>query len=200
MNHKGTKQIETDMLLLRRFRIEDAEAMFRNWASDDRVTQYLSWPSHENVAATRRLLNDWISQYERLDYYSWAIELKEIHEPIGNISVVSYEKRTASAMLGWCLGENWWGRELMPEAARAVLQFLFEAVDFNRLAAKHDTENAKSGRVMQKIGMVREGVLRAGGRNNRGIVDEAYYSILREEYEKSSGQSVKLRWRMGPDT
>ena len=99
MNHKGTKQIETDMLLLRRFRIEDAEAMFRNWASDDRVTQYLSWPSHENVAATRRLLNDWISQYERLDYYNWAIELKEIHEPIGNISVVSYEKRTASAML-----------------------------------------------------------------------------------------------------
>ena len=84
----------------------------------------------------------------------------------------------------------------MPEAARAVLQYLFEEVGFNRIAAKHDKENTKSGRVMQKIGMTREGTLRASGKNNQGVVDEVYYSILKEEYEKKQAPTVHLTWRM----
>ena len=72
----------------------------------------------------------------------------------------------------------------MPEAAAAVLKFLFEEVGFNRIAADHDSNNPKSGRVMQKIGMTYEGTLRKAGFNNQGIIDDVWYSILKEEWEK----------------
>lgn len=196
MNHQGTIKIETDRLILRRFKIEDADAMYRNWASDDEVTKYLTWPAHANVSVTRTVLEEWIQKYNDLDFYNWVIVLKEINEPIGNISVVKYEDKTSSAAVGWCMGKRWWGQRIMPEAGRAVLQFLFEEVGVNRIAAKHDQENSKSGRVMQKIGMTCEGTLRASGKNNQGIVDEVYYSILKEEYEKKQAPSMHLTWRM----
>ena len=52
----------------------------------------------------------------------------------------------------------------------------------NRVAARYDKRNAKSGRVVQKLGMTFEGVLRQAGRCNAGRCDEAFYSILRSEY------------------
>lgn len=195
LNHQGTIKIETDRLILRRFKIEDADVMYRNWASDDEVTKYLTWPTHANVNVTRAVLEDWIQKYNNPDYYNWAIELKQIGELIGNLSVVKHEEKTGSATIGWCMGKRWWGQRIMPEAARAVLQFLFEEVGFNRIAAQHDKENAKSGRVMQKIGMIREGTLRASGKNNQGIVDEVYYSILKDDYEANQSESAKWVWR-----
>ena len=72
----------------------------------------------------------------------------------------------------------------MPEAGREIVKYLFEEVGFNRIAANHDKNNPKSGRVMQKIGMTYEGTLRQAGFCNRGIVDEVFYSILKEEFHK----------------
>lgn len=88
------------------------------------------------------------------------------------------------ADVGYCMSKAWWGKEIMPEALRAVIAFFFEEVGMNRVAARHDRNNPKSGRVMEKAGMTYEGVQRMGGRNNQGIVDEVWYSILRSEYKK----------------
>ena len=60
---KGTKTIETERLILRAFRAEDAEAMFRNWASDPEVTKFLTWPAHGDVSVTRHVLADWVGRY-----------------------------------------------------------------------------------------------------------------------------------------
>ena len=196
INHQGTIRLETERLILRKFKIDDADIMYRNWASDDEVTKYLTWPTHKDVNETRNILAGWIEQYSNLDFYNWAIVLKEIGEPIGSLSVVKYKEKTSSAAIGWCIGKRWWGQRIMPEAARAVLQYLFEEVEFNRIAARHDKDNPRSGRVMQKIGMTCEGTLRASGKNNQGIVDEVYYSILKEEYDKKQAPSVHLTWRM----
>ena len=53
MKHCGTQRIETERLLLRRFSIDDADAMFRNWASDPEVTRFLTWPAHSSVEVSR---------------------------------------------------------------------------------------------------------------------------------------------------
>lgn len=196
MKHQGTIKIVTDRLVLRRFKMEDADAMYRNWASDDEVTKYLNWPTHTSVSVTRAVLEEWIQNYSNPNYYNWAVELKEIGEPIGSLALVRYDEKTASAHIGWCMGKRWWGQGIMPEAARAVLHYLFNEVGFNRLASKHDRENTKSGRVMQKIGMTCEGTFRASGKNNRGIVDEVWYSILNEEYTKDHGESIHLIWKI----
>lgn len=189
MEHKGTALLETDRLILRRFVIEDAGAMYRNWASEDEVAKFLTWPAHSNVAVTRALLSTWIVAYNKADYYNWVIELKETGEVIGNISVVQVKENIQCAELGYCMGTRWWGAGIMPEAGKAVVKYLFEEVGFNRIAATHDKNNPKSGRVMQKIGMTYEGMLRKAGFNNQGIVDEVWYSILREEYQNGNAVS-----------
>ena len=183
LTHKGTKTLETERLTLRRFTLEDAEKMFTNWASDKAVTEFLTWPPHQTVELTKSLLAEWISDYEKPDVYNWVIELKGEKVPIGNISVVRHRDETLSCDLGYCMGTRWWGNGLMPEAGRAVLAYLFEEVGFNRIAATHDKNNPKSGRVMQKLGMTYEGTLRSAGHNNQGIVDEVWYSILKDEWK-----------------
>lgn len=184
MENKGTQTLETNRLILRRFRIDDADDMFKNWASDAEVTKFLTWPPHVDVNLTRALLDDWIDKYSDPAYYNWVIELKEIKEIIGNISVVKLNERTEAAYIGYCMGKAWWGRSIMPEALDAVIKYLFAEVGLNRVAACHDSNNPKSGRVMDKAGMKQEGVLRSAGINNQGICDEVWHSILKSEYEK----------------
>lgn len=183
LNHQGTKRLETERLILRQFKIEDYVEMYNNWACEDVVTKFLTWQTHTNLDVTKSVLADWISKYANKDFYNWAIELKEENRLIGNISVVSLREETLSAILGYCMGSKWWGKEIMPEAGKAVLKYLFEEVGFNRIAANHDKNNPKSGRVMQKIGMTYEGTLRSAGFCNQGIIDDVRYSILKSEWE-----------------
>lgn len=63
MKHAGTKTIETGRLVLRPFRIEDAQPMYENWASDPEVTKFLMWPTHTSVEVSREVLKSWICQY-----------------------------------------------------------------------------------------------------------------------------------------
>ncbi len=179
MNKTGTRTITTHRLILRQYRPEDAEDMYLNWASDPEVTKYLTWPTHTGPGVTRTVLGSWISRYEDGGFFNWAIEWKESGRVIGNIAVVKLEEAIDAAEIGYCLGRAFWGRGIMPEALRAVMDYLFDTAGLNRITAGHDTRNLKSGRVMEKAGMKLEGVMRAAGRNNQGIRDVACYALLR---------------------
>lgn len=187
MNHKGTILLETDRLILRKFVIDDVEAMYHNWASKDEVTKFLPWPTHSDVEITRAVLSGWIDDYNKADCYNWAIELKETGEVIGNISVVHIKENIECTEIGYCMGTKWWGLGIMPEAGKEVVRYLFEEVGFNKITAKHDKNNPKSGRVMQKIGMTYEGILRKPEFCNQGAADKVWYSILRDEYRNYRG-------------
>ncbi len=181
MNKTGTQTMETERLILRRFRIEDAPEMYANWASDPEVTRFLTWPVHADVGVTKALLTDWVAQYEDGGYFNWAMELKETGEVIGNISVVRLKEDIEAAEIGYCMSRSQWGRGLMPEALRAVMDYLFDVVGCNRVAAVHDVNNPKSGRVMDKAGMKLEGILRAAGKSNQGIIDEVWHAMIRSD-------------------
>lgn len=181
MNKIGTKTIETKRLILRRFRVEDAEDMYNNWASDHEVTKFLTWPNHESVETTRELLKNWVSKYEDDTYFNWVMEFKETGKAIGNISAVRFDEKTEAAEIGYCMSRAYWGQELMPEALRAVMDYLFDEVGVNRVAACHDSNNPKSGRVMDKVGMKLEGTLRQAGINNQGISDKVFHSMIRSD-------------------
>ena len=181
LNKTGTRTLETHRLILRRFRIEDAEDMFNNWASDPEVTKFLTWPTHQNIDVTRWVLNDWIPRYEDGGYFNWAIEWKETGRVIGGIAVVRLEEAIGEAEIGYNLGRAFWGKGIMPEALRAVMDYLFDTAGVNRICAGHDVNNPKSGRVMEKAGMKKEGIRRGGGINNQGICDVACYALLRND-------------------
>lgn len=105
MRHLGTKTLETNRLLLRQFVMEDAQAVYHNWANDDEVTKYLTWPSHVNVETSKAVLADWTSHYGEEDFYQWAIVLKENgDEPIGSISVVHKDDKIEMVHIGYCIG------------------------------------------------------------------------------------------------
>ena len=180
LNHKGTQVIETRRLILRQAIIDDAEAMFRNWANDPEVTKFLTWPTHGNVETTGKLLAGWVENYKQDDYYQWMIVLKETNEPIGSITA-STVGRAKTAHIGYCIGKSWWYRGIMTETLTAVIDFLFAEVGYHRVEAMHDPNNPHSGNVMKKCGMKYEGTLRQADRNNQGICDACYYGILKTE-------------------
>lgn len=183
MDHKGTRVLETERLRLRPFVLEDAQAVYDNWASDGEVTKYLTWPTHPTVLTTRLVLKDWVSQYDRADYYQWAIVLKELGDvPIGSISVVSTDDAAEKAHVGYCMGRPWWHKGIMSEALKEVLEYLFREVGVNRIDARHDPRNPHSGGVMRKCGMRYEGTMRRSDHNNQGVCDASWYGILREEW------------------
>ena len=182
LTHKGTQTIETSRLILRRAVREDAEPMFRNWASDPEVTKYLTWPTHSSIAVSEMVIGNWLQEYEKQNYYQWMIVLKELSEPIGSISVVRQNDHVEEAEIGYCIGKEWWHKGIATEALTAVIAYLFGEVGMNRVAARHDPNNPNSGGVMRKCGMKYEGTHRASDRNNQGICDAAQYAIIRSEW------------------
>ena len=142
--------LETDRLRLRPFRLDDAEAMFSRWASDDEVTKYLTWPTHTDVEQTRALLARWVAEYEQPERLNFAIELKEEGDRlIGGIDVVRYDEGTP--VIGYNLSRAYWGRGIMTEACRRVLDYLFSQ-GFEAVKIDAIVENAGSNRVIQKCG------------------------------------------------
>lgn len=182
MKHLGTRCIETDQLVLRRFTLADAKPMFDNWASDDTVTKYLMWPAHKSIDVSMAVLKEWTEAYSNDNYYQWAIVYKEHgDEPIGSIAVVSFDDTVKKAHIGYCIGQEWWHKGITSEALQAVITFLFDEVGMQRIESRHDPRNSNSGAVMKKCGMQYEGTMRNSDWNNQGICDASYYAVLSEE-------------------
>jgi ribosomal-protein-alanine N-acetyltransferase len=182
MEHKGTIELTTKRLILRRFTMDDAENLYKNWAGDDEVTKYLTWPTHKNLDISKNVLESWVNNYCKNDFYQWAIILKEIKEPIGSISVVQQRDDIKMVHIGYCIGKKYWNQGITSEALNRIIKFLFEEVGVNRIEARHDLNNPNSGKVMKKCGMKYEGTMRKADINNQGICDCSEYGILAEEY------------------
>lgn len=183
MNHLGTMRIETNRLILRQFEKSDAENMYKNWGSDSKVTEFLSWNTHKDVKETEEIIHSWIVKYEEDCTYNWVIELKETQEAIGNIKLVRLDDINASCEIGYCLGSAFWNRGITSEALESVIEFLFSRVQFNRVAAKHNVLNVASGEVMKKCNMVYEGTLREVKFKNNLFCSTSIYSMLRSEWK-----------------
>jgi ribosomal-protein-alanine N-acetyltransferase len=184
MEHLGTKLIETERLILRCFKMADAEMAYNNWTNDPEVTKYLTWKTHENINITKDILGKWISAYSKKDFYQWAIVLKSINEPIGTISVVQQRDDIKMVHIGYCIGKKWWNKGITSEAFKAIIKYFFEEVGINRIESRHDTNNPNSGKVMVKCGLKHEGTMIQADINNQGIHDYSEYGLIAKDYFK----------------
>jgi ribosomal-protein-alanine N-acetyltransferase len=182
MNHKGTTTLETERLILRRFSLDDADAVFKNWAGDPDVTTFMTWPPHKGIKASTMWCEHNVNSYANDDYYSWVIVSKASGEPIGSIGVVKSDEKVEMAEVGFCIGKAWWNQGYTSEALSAVAKYLFEEVGINRLEAQHDPLNSNSGKVMMKAGLEPEGIRRQASWNNQGIHDSMGYALLAKDY------------------
>lgn len=183
LNHRGTQTLKTERLILRRFYVSDAQAMFENWANDERVTRFMSWFPHTSPKETKKLLRKWCMGYRKANMYNWAIEYEG--KPIGSIGVVNINERSEVAEIGYCIGFDYWNKGIMTEAAKAIIDYLFTEVGVNRVEIRHAVKNPGSGKVAQKCGLTLEGIKKEKFKSTGGeFLDIAEYGIIRKEWQK----------------
>lgn len=180
LEHKGSIDIKTDRLLLRKFQISDAEEIFASWTSDERVAKYTSWYAHEKIEDTRAYAG-YMAGRDELSDYNWVIELD--HKIVGSINVCYSDDCLEMAGIAYVLGYEYWGKGYITEAAKAVIRFLFNEVNYRKIIAGCDSENIGSSKVLEKIGMKREAVLREHIKRKDGTWgDDFQYGLLKREF------------------
>jgi ribosomal-protein-alanine N-acetyltransferase len=153
----GQHDLVTDRLLLRQPVAGDAEAIYGGYASDPEVTRYLQWSPLTGITAALRFIQGCEERRASGTEFTWAITMKSSS---GVIGVVHCSPRGHKAELGYALARSYWGQGYMTEAAQAVMDWLFTSPKIHRVWATCDVENVGSVRVLEKLGMTREGTLR----------------------------------------
>lgn len=171
--------IETTRLRLRPFRLQDADAVLA-YATDPEWARFLPVPVPYTAADAERFLAGQVL-LDRQRHPSWAIEYAGAVR--GGINIrFDFDNRVGE--LGYSMAHGYWGKGLTTEAARAVLDLAFSTYAMlNRVRAMADPRNIGSLRVMEKLGMIREGLLRQNRVVRGQLVDEVWCGILRKEWE-----------------
>ena len=150
-------EIRTERLILRPIRRSDAKAMY-DYAHDADVARYVLWEPHRSILDTHEAIRDIKRQYRHGWPSSFAIALAENDQIIGTIGYMWLNSENSSAEIGYSLSKRYWNQGYMTEALKAVIDYSFQQLKLHRIEAQHDIRNPGSGRVMQKAGMVHEGV------------------------------------------
>lgn len=178
----GTRQVETERLILRPFRSGDAKSVLDNWAGDEEVQTMYGEPVYKTEEEVQDLLEEYINAY-RSDYvYRWAVTEKGSGECIGQIAYFLVDEHNSWGEIEYCIGRGYQGKGYATEACRAVIRYGFEQIGFNKVQICVRPSNVKSGRVIEKCGFEYEGTLRDYFYINGSYEGRKYYSILRSDY------------------
>lgn len=174
---KNNATIPTERLLLRRFRDSDAEDVL-SYAGDELTVKYLTWEGIKTLEQAKDIIH---SFYCREGVY--AIELKENGHCIGAINL-HVKPEHEKAGFGYVLNRKYWNHGYMTEALLAILEMAFEKLELNRVEATHYVGNEGSGRVMEKCGLMKEGLALAEVKIKGVFRDVVHYAITREQWNK----------------
>lgn len=173
--------LETERLLLRPFLLSDASDVQRlagNWTIAD-TTLNVPHPYEDGMAEA------WISthqpRFEAGELAVFAITLKADSELVGAASL-RVDRSFDRANLGYWIGEPFWGLGYCTEAATSIVEYGFTELKLQRLYAEHLERNPASGRVLQKIGMSKEGTARQHTKKWGKFEDLVLYGLLRNEW------------------
>ena len=147
------RELSTRRLLLRQPRQGDAPLIYESFASDPRVTRYLTWKPHEALADAEAALFARLDRLERKLEYSWVLEPCGSAEVVGLVSVWL---EAGSAEVGFVLARSWWNQGFATEAVMSVTNWALSSPTVSKVWATCDLENAASARVLEKAGFVRQ--------------------------------------------
>ena len=180
MEHIGTQTIETDRLILRKIELKDTND-FVELLTDEKVLQYLGGiPSGYTLEMAESYIGNKLQEkYKNLDFYDWGIVEKKSNKLIGRITVYKLDDDKRMADLIWYLNSHFRQNGYITEAGNAVVQLL-QNIGFERIEAFADVNNVASTRVMEKLGMEFEGILRKyDARRDGTLYDVKMYSIIK---------------------
>lgn len=172
--------IETDRLILRSTLLSDVEDIFE-YASGENVGVHAGWKPHETIQETQQIIETVFSEDN-----VFAIVLKESGKVIGSAGLISDHKRAYDRvkMVGYALGEAYWGRGYMTEAVRALVDYGFETLDLVMISAYCYPSNERSRGVLKKLGFEYEGTLSLCEKSINGeVLGNECYALTRNDYE-----------------
>jgi len=179
-------QLETERLILRPLCLQDFDDFYSYGSVPENMTYMIFGPyTPETARAFLQKVEDWWKE-DPQRVYEFAAVLKETGRTIGNVGIYLDRDVPATGMLGWCFHRDFWNRGYCTEAVRALMKFGFEDLNLHRTHAECNADNTASARVMEKLGMRREGhfiknrYARVG--DTKMWYDEFFYGILREEF------------------
>ncbi len=175
--------VETERLVIRDFRPGDEDAVY-GYARHDDFVRYLEIgrQTPESIAGfVKRCRAEQAADPRR--EYNLAITLAGDDRPVGGVSLHLQEPRLRKAGLGYALGPEHWGRGIASEAIRCVIALGFTVLGLNRIYAHIHDGNDRSRRVVEKLGLKREGLLRGNTVTLEGTpADEYLYALLADEF------------------
>jgi [ribosomal protein S5]-alanine N-acetyltransferase len=148
-----TPLLETERLILRPLKKDDAEAVFNNWSSNPETTRFVQFNTHLNIRETE----EWLSSEEKAvcseNNYNWGFVLKKSGMLIGS-GGITYNKEHQMFELGYIIMHQHWGCGITSEAVQMIITFARSELGLQKLFGKHAKENTASERVMEKHGFV----------------------------------------------
>ena len=181
--NSGIPLLTTERLRLRQLNMRDAEDIVR-YSRDPLVAKYVLWQAHSNIGDSRAYIRYMMHAYRTGEPSSWGIEYAKYRRIIGTIGFMWIQNSNSCAEVGYSLAREYWNQGIMTEALSEVIRYGFEELRLNRIEAIHEPDNAASGAVMQKCGMLYEGYQRQKLLNKGKYVDVKLYAILRQDWKK----------------
>ena len=174
--------LETSRLVLRKWRMTDAEDLFDIMKSPSVIMG--GWKLHSDINMSVEVLKEYVESNER-----WAIELKSNGKVIGSIRVYSDTNRGKfyAKSINYVLSEEYRGNGYMTEAVRRIIKYLFEEKNVDLISAFHYPDNIKSKKVLENCGFEYEITIENGSQRYDGqAFDSICYSILKSDYERTN--------------
>jgi RimJ/RimL family protein N-acetyltransferase len=148
---------ETQRLLLRPATHADAPLAFASYTSDAKVPRYMTWRPHTTVAETEHFLRRCEEVWEKRTAFPWSLWLKSDHSYAGMLEA---RIKGHAVDIGYVLARRLWRQGLMKEAVGGLVQWALAQPEIFRVWAVCDVDNVASARLLESVGMQREGTLR----------------------------------------
>lgn len=175
-------ELETERLILRELRLSDAADVFA-YASNPAIGKHTAWPPHETLADSERYLRQAEALRDDPTEALWGVYHKADGRIIGTCGLYDVDATHGSAAIGYVLSLDYRGQGLMPEAMQAVAAHAFRAMGLVRLQGVCRVDNMPSQRVMEKLGMRLEGVMRQYRVVKGQRIDMKMYAVLKDDPE-----------------
>ena len=153
---KAPEKIQTERLILRRYRLEDAVDIFECYAQDEEVTRFTTWRLHQSIEDTKAFVKGRIDAWTQGNDFTWAVTRND-DKFIGGIALRIEDFK---AEFGYVIGRPYWGNGYTTEALRPIVQWAIQQPQIFRVWGVCDIQNTASARVMEKSGLEKEGLLR----------------------------------------
>ncbi|MGJ9457382.1 GNAT family N-acetyltransferase [Oceanobacillus sp. CF4.6] len=175
--------LETKRLVLRKITKEDANSVL-NYLSDEEVMKYYGLEPFKSINDAL----DEISWYQSIQKSKtgirWGITLKEEAVVIGSCGFHNNVSQHFRTEIGFELSKEQWGKGIAAEAVKAIISYGYEHMNFRRIEALIEPPNLSSQKLVEKLGFIREGLLR-NYEFTCGKFDDLYmYSLLKQDFDK----------------